>query len=935
MKIQISRDGFRPDKRYSGVYQQQGRMITDRDWNELVDILKSRLDEGLADAVGSGLPRRRGVQIAKGGSGGLAIQPGVVYAGGVAARVTPMAGAALPFRFDQQADFPAPPDLPSGRAYVLYADIWERPVLALEDGELRDPALNGADTTARTRTMAQIKWAASPFDPENPAQNPPRGNGILSVSVPARGTADPAAAVDPAGGDFLLRVEVHEVQWSSSDPAQPGRLVIKWSRENGAEAHRALEAPSSFKAGQWAYEIFKQESDLHLGYHAPSSWLPVRGKLYTGFPMLNPQTEGDSLVRRWDGSCVLYRNGNSWGFSPNAPEDPAKTAPGAAVTLDASGRLNVRLIDLELALDLQGKVLLPGDFWQVPVRRAIHQPGDRILQATPPSGIAHRYVTLANVSATGDVTPALRTFSSLSELEAADVRYDGSGCQSGLYNASHDTVKKALDRLWVLGAEHAAYVKPADTSVYQGKTVATVKDALNLLGDVRARQIVFEGRTGVPHVQTAVDELFARANGDANGFTVGGSGAEFPNVVTALQTLLAQGRRDIRLVLLPGDHELDTTILFTPNATAGATHLTLVGSGWTSRLLVRRPATFLDFSSVTFQALAIEFNPEAYLELWNCEINLLDNRIAGFSKEGLFRPVTPSRLLVRDNIVEVTAQDYTVDPVSILVPLDAEATVRELFSTRAPRLFTLRAQAIVDKLRALSAAQRSQRVLSIEGNLERSPGDFQRGAYNDLVANIRQGGGPDARAIPLLATIRQQALQWAGAGVFLQNRLPGYPIRLESNQIFGTVSLYGAPGAELSSTDLSVIAGRLAGSVGFDPTAAFELIATGNRMSGFVVGADMLNVLRSTTPIMPLFQRMALSDNTFDSGQNQIAAVNVELNGNMFTTSPFGWIVAEEILAIGNVARNDVAIDVATRNLVQAGNSAHVRVRPATPALPK
>jgi hypothetical protein len=783
--------------------------------------------------------------------------------------------------------------------------------------------------------MAQIKWAWAPWDPESPAQNPPRGNGTLSVSMPARGTADPAAAVDAAGGDFLFRVEVHDVQWSSTDPTQPGRLVIKWSRENGAEAHRALEAPSSFKAGQWVYEVFKQENDLHLGYQW-WTWRPTRGQLIAGFPLLNPQTSGDSLVRRWDGSCVLYRNGNSWGFSPNAPEDPAKTAPGAAITLDGSpnARLNVRLIDLEFTLDLQGKVFLPGDSWQVPVRRAIHQPGDRILQAATPSGIAHRYVKLADVNATGDVTPALRTFSALSELEAADIRYDGSGCQSGLYGASHDTVKKALDRLWQLGAEHAAYTKPADTSVYQGKTVANVKEALNLLGDVRARQIAFEGRTGVPNTQAAIDELFTRANGDANGFTVGGSGAEFPNVVTALQTLLTQGRRDIRLVLLPGDHELDTTIVFAPNATA-PTHLTLTGSGWTSRLLVRRPTTFLDFSSITFQALAIEFNADAWLELWNSEVNLLDNRIAGSSKDGLFRPVNSSRLLVRDNVVEVTVQDPTADPVAILTPLDTDATVRELFSTRLPRLFNVRAQAIVDKLRALSTTQRAQRVLSIETNLERNPGDFQRGPYNDLVANIRQGGGPDARALPLLAAIRQQAVQWAQPGVFLQNRLPGYPIRLESNQIFGTVSLYGPPGADLSGSDLSTIAGRLAGGVGFDPGAAFELVATGNRMSGFVVSPDILNALRSTTPIMPLFQRMALSDNTFDSVLNQITAVNVELNGNLFTATSAGWIVAEEIVLIGNVARNDVALDVVTRNLVQAGNSAHLRVRPAAPAPPK
>ncbi len=61
MKTQISRDSHVPAKRYSGVYQQQGRMITDADWNALSDLVKERLDDVLRDVIGSGTPRRRGI----------------------------------------------------------------------------------------------------------------------------------------------------------------------------------------------------------------------------------------------------------------------------------------------------------------------------------------------------------------------------------------------------------------------------------------------------------------------------------------------------------------------------------------------------------------------------------------------------------------------------------------------------------------------------------------------------------------------------------------------------------------------------------------------------------------------------------------------------------------------------------------------------------
>ena len=69
MKTEISRDSHQPEKRYSGVYQQQGRMLTDADWNELVEILKDRLNDALKDVVGSkegsigGVPRHRTLKI--------------------------------------------------------------------------------------------------------------------------------------------------------------------------------------------------------------------------------------------------------------------------------------------------------------------------------------------------------------------------------------------------------------------------------------------------------------------------------------------------------------------------------------------------------------------------------------------------------------------------------------------------------------------------------------------------------------------------------------------------------------------------------------------------------------------------------------------------------------------------------------------------------
>ncbi|HEX4963861.1 MAG TPA: DUF6519 domain-containing protein [Thermoanaerobaculia bacterium] len=923
MKTQISRDGFRPDKRYSGVYQQQGRMITDRDWNELVDVLKSRLDEGMADAVGSGVPRRRGVALAKGSPSGIAITPGVVYAGGVAARIASAAGTVAPFAYDQQADYPSPPALPATGPYVLYADVWERPVLALEDDELRDPGLNGADTTTRTRTMAQVKWAAAPWNPEDPAQNPRRGNATLTAGIPAAASGDPLDGPSPAGGDYLFRLEVHDVWWSGGAD-QPGRVVLKWSRENGAEQYKALDAPSSFKAGPWIYEVYKQKHETILGYQfslASTATPPARGSLVAGFPFLNPQNDADSFIRRWDGYCVLNRNGNTWTFSPNAPEDPRQTAPGAAAAV-ANGAFTVHLVDLEFSLDLQGKTFLPGDFWQVPVRRAIHGPGAAIVQAVQPAGIVHRYVTLANVSGSGDVTPATTTFPALTEITAGDVRYDGSGCTSGLYTAAHDNVKKALDRLWTLGAEHAAYAKPSNDSLYKDKTVTTVRDALNLLNDVRARQITYEGRAAFPDVQTAVDELFSRPSGEAGGFAVG-TGGDFPDLLTAIQTLQAQGRRDLRLALLPGDYELN---LLSPISNSGQpAHLTITGAGWASRLLVRKPAYFNDFASVTFQGIAMEFDPDALLQGTNCEFNLIDNRISGISKLlGVISPLGATRILLRDNIVEVAAGDPAAQPAAILTPLDSLDTMRTLFLTRSPRLFAIRARDLLAKLRALVVADRLRRVDTVQASVNAA--GVPPATYNALIANLRQSSGPDDNAVLLLATLRLEALSQAGVGSFLTLLGNVPPTRLEGNQIFGWVRLYGSNDGDFATADYPTISAKIAAAT-FDPAAKNDLVVVNNRMSGLRVDANTIQTIRSSNPIAPLLQRIVATDNTFEAAGNQLAAVNVEMNSNLFLAVTAGWMVGEEILFLGNLARIDVGIDTFTKNVVLAGNSPHVKIR--------
>ena len=432
MKTQISRDSYPGENRYSGVYLQQGRMITDADWNELVETIKHHLRQALGDAVASGAPRHGGLEVLD----GFRLRPGRLYVEGVLAALPGQA----PVPYAEQPDFPQAPSLPADAApaagYRLYADVWERTVTALEDPGLLDPGLHGADTATRTHTMLQIKWCDPAVDPQDPGVNPPQGDAPLTLALwrarAAHDPCDPCAAeadVDAPVGNYLFRVEVHDLV---QEPDGAMRLVLKWSSENGAEQYPAEHIPPGFDQGDWIWEAFDPVSERHLGVHLAPDFAPRRGLLLEDYPQPSPADR--PFLRRWDGYCELRRDtGGTWSLvggrdrGVDLSTDLDAEAHGR-VTLD--GGLSANLATVVLRLPLEGRVFVAGDYWLAPVREAAHRPGDVLLEAAPPLGIRHHYLTLAEVAADGTVAPqddARRRrfrFPPLTDLHARDVAFD-------------------------------------------------------------------------------------------------------------------------------------------------------------------------------------------------------------------------------------------------------------------------------------------------------------------------------------------------------------------------------------------------------------------------------------------------------------------------------------------------------------------------------
>ncbi len=468
MKTQMSRDIFDALKRYSGVYQQMGRMLTDSDWNELADIARHRLNDALFDVIGSGTPRSRGLMTVvenPDGTRTYSLRWGYAYVDGIIAQVRPdpeavlsdPAGVAL--EYEHQADFPSPPALPAGD-HTLYLDVWERAVTALEDAELRDPGLHGADTCTRSQTMAQVKWCPTNIDPEDPAQNPPIGAAKLSLQLRVASSdpdpCDPCAheiKLHDKVGNYLFRVEIHRVDYDGS--GTPNRVVLKWSGENGAEQVAIGSEPTGFITNRFAYEFFSGAaedfaSEKHLGRHHATGFVPTSGVLTRGYPDTVPG--GYSLVRRWDGFCELEKDGTDWTLVAGGVDRGRDLTTGSSADahghVDEGPAVTINLDGVTLTIDLDNHQVLGGDFWQVPVRQAVHVEGDVLLATQEPAGILHHYMTLGSVL--GGVFSAYEgpqckrfEFPPLTDIRAKDVCYTSETCD--LIHAG--TVQDALDTL--------------------------------------------------------------------------------------------------------------------------------------------------------------------------------------------------------------------------------------------------------------------------------------------------------------------------------------------------------------------------------------------------------------------------------------------------------------------------------------------------------
>ncbi len=167
MRGDFSRIRFSPNKNYTAVLQQQGRVALDADANEQAAINNHLREAETIDVIGpyGGPIDNAGFAITATNSA-ISIGPGRYYVQGlVCENDATIDYGAQPFLINSAtSESDLFNQLSSGKASAIqiYLEAWERLVTPLDDPCLREPALGQADTTARRQTIWRVIAQAIP-----------------------------------------------------------------------------------------------------------------------------------------------------------------------------------------------------------------------------------------------------------------------------------------------------------------------------------------------------------------------------------------------------------------------------------------------------------------------------------------------------------------------------------------------------------------------------------------------------------------------------------------------------------------------------------------------------------------------------------------------------------------------------------------------------
>jgi hypothetical protein len=477
MRGDFSKLTFRPDKGYSAVLTQQGRVQLDADINEQVAI-QAYLERRLAaDLIGrhagpvGGDPATKGNITAFGVSYNdqgtvpdLTIGAGRYYVDGIMTSATKpvpldpvpsgssgssVSGAQAsdwtywtqPYAYlDQTNDADR---LPTKLPFLVYLKVYERFITAVEDPDILETALGTTlpDTCGRVKVI----WQVLPIRDGDGFQQPNEINAYnLRVAFDAWAdarnepaawlaaqTAPPQAQDDPCiiapdaqyrgPENQLYRVEVHRAGTTGTDPQNSA--TFKWSRDNGSVIF-----PVSTIEGTWVtLAALGRDDKMDLNVQ---DWVEVVDDAYLAHGSTDPllqvaevdvagrrvrlSAEPDPAVGRIAARHPYLRR---W-------DQQAPTGSGAPQLWDGALQITEGAwVDLEDGVQVwfkSGGTYRTGDYWLIPARTLtgdVEWPRDanQTPLLSPPAGVAYHYAPLAWIFGGGQAIDLREQFKTLAE----------------------------------------------------------------------------------------------------------------------------------------------------------------------------------------------------------------------------------------------------------------------------------------------------------------------------------------------------------------------------------------------------------------------------------------------------------------------------------------------------------------------------------------
>jgi hypothetical protein len=286
-----------------------------------------------------------------------------------------------------------------GKWYLVYLDCWKQLVTATEEPRIREVALGGPDTSARSKVIPQVKvhnvseyvtnptkesvidglrnCQASPIwnDIHRHLTGDPRGR--MSVRIHEKpstsGKCDPLVSTGYSGRkNQLYRVEIHT-------GGQAGAATFKWSRENGSILaacspvknepkkcsfrHPVRDTLHGFEEGSWV-EITDDDHDL---WEMPGQLVKIVGPVGDEITVSEEIhwerfVEKKTKIRQWDNGDVTYAY-NEIGAPANKID---VSQNDRAIPLQAGLWYELEE-NIQISFDGNG-TYRSGDYWLIPAR---------------------------------------------------------------------------------------------------------------------------------------------------------------------------------------------------------------------------------------------------------------------------------------------------------------------------------------------------------------------------------------------------------------------------------------------------------------------------------------------------------------------------------------------------------------------------------------